>query len=522
LITNEFGERNYLSVTHYYQKIDYMTFKKKYDFDPVKDFFQLGKLEESVDKSDQKRLTKQQAELDMCLTFADNDYIYLPYAACLISKHPYIKQMERCIDAVLKISVDDNLSVDDLNKLVLHLIYEIPIPPPNKRLLFYIPYVSTPIEIYGKLIKDIPVFSNNLHILFNYFSLENLMLIHMMTLFEQKILFVHDDYKMLTEISQAFTSLLYPMIWTHIYIPILTEDTIKYVLAPMPYIMGVEESMMNYVKKQLDDNKDNEEDNYIFIVYIKKNLIEHYSNRKIKKVNKKFLYQYIPEYPESLYDDIVKELKEMKKAIDEVKDLQSINMTKIDKKILSLFVKTMVFLFGDYKKYVSVIDNQPLLNTLSFLSGKAEKSHKFYKELTDNQNFRHFLQNKQSFPYFEKMCIRYSHLMLPVKKDNSRPSSVTRSNSLIGSGKNTPKKFSIFGSRTPNLSLKKYTSINMEDSNSSSRTDMDNRSAELIDTYLITQYYTQDSLFRLDSTKIEEYLNMKYKSKYFFNSCRCE
>jgi hypothetical protein len=494
-----------------------VTFQNKYDFDPIKEFFQLGKLEETLDKNDQKHLAKQQAELDMCLLFADNEYIYLPYAACLISKNPYISQMEKSLEAILKISVDDNLSVDDLNKLVLHLIYEIPIPPPNKRLLFYIPYLSTPLEIYGKLVKDIPVFTNNLHILFNYFSLENLMLIHMMTLFEQKILFVHDDYKVLTEISQAFTSLLYPMIWTHVYIPILTEDTIKYILAPMTFIMGVEESMMNYVKKHLDENKCNEEDNYIFIVYIKKNLIEHYSHKKAKKVNKKLLYQYIPEYPDILYDDIVKELKEMKKAIDEVKDLTSVNMTKINKKVLSMFVKSMVFLFGDYKKYVSVIDNQPLLNTTSFLHTKAEKTHNFYKELTSNQNFRHFLQLKQPFPYFEKMCIRYSHLMVPVKKESSRPSSVTRSSSQIGSGKNTPKKFSIFGSKTPNLTLKKYstTSANMEDSNSSSRIDLDNKSGEMVETYLITQYYTQDSLFRLDSTKIEEYLNLKYKRKLY-------
>jgi hypothetical protein len=495
-----------------------MTFKKKYDFDPVKDYFQLGKLQETVDKVDSRRNSKQQQELDVCLSFADNDYLYVPYAACLISKHPYIKQMEKSIESVLKISVDDNLSVEDLNKLVCHLIYEIPIPPPNKRLLFYIPYLITPLEIYGSLIRDIPVFSNNLHILFQYFSFENIMLIHMMTLFEQKILFVHDDYKVLSEVSHAFTSLLYPMIWAHIYIPILTEDTLKYVLAAfMPYIMGIDESLMANVKKQLDENKDQDEDNYIFIIGIKKGTIEQYTNRKMKKVNKKLLYQYIPEYPETLYEEFTKELKDMKKAIDEIKDIQTMNMTKVNKKILSLFVKEMVSLFGDYKKYVSIIDGQPLLNTPSFLSSKVEKTHKFYKELTSNQNFRHFLQNKQPFPYFEKMCIRFNHLTVGPKKlisKDSRPSSNARSNSICSNKSHTPtKKFSIFGSKTPNLMLKKYSSNNIEDSDSTSRTDIENKSNEFVETYLITQYYTQDPLSRLETTKIEEYLSLKYKCK---------
>jgi hypothetical protein len=492
-----------------------MTFKKKYDFDPVKDFFQLGKLEESVDKNDHKQMNKQQSELDMCLTFADNDYIYIPYAACMISKHPYIKQMEKCIEAILKISVDDNLSVNDLNKLVLHLIYEIPTPPINKRLLFYIPYLTSPLEIYGKSVKDVPVFSNNLHILFNYFSVENIQLIHMMTLFEQKILFVYDEYKTLTEVIQAFSCLLYPMIWTHIYIPILTEDTLKYVLAFMPYIMGIEESLLPNVKKQLDDNKD-QEDDYIFIVNIRKGAIEHYTNKKLKKANRKLLYQLIPDYPEMILDEQTKELKDMRKTVEEIKDNESMNSQKLNKKILSIFIKSMVCLFGDYKKYVSIIDNQPLLNTPSFLATKLEKTHKFYKELTSGQNFRHFLQNKQSFLYFEKMCIRYCHLIVPVK-NNSRPGSVTRSNSLVGSHKTTPvkKKSSIFGSKTPNITFKKY--INTEDSDSNSRFDMENKSGDFVESYLITQYYTHDPLNRLETTKIEEYLSLKYKRKCLFN-----
>jgi hypothetical protein len=480
LITNELGDRYYLSVTHYYIKVDLITFKNSYDFDPVKDFFKLGKLEELSNPNQTNQ--QNQNEIDLCFSFMDNDFIYLPFAACMISKYPYIKQMEKCLESILKLTVDQNNS-DELNKFIKHLVHEIPIPPLTKRLMFYIPYQITPLEIYNS-VNELPIFSNNLFSLFNFFSFENIMLIHMLMLFEQKIIFIHNDYKVLTEISQAFTTILFPLIWTHTYIPILTEDTLMIVLTFLPYIIGIEESMFGNVSKLLECNKD--EENNIFFVYIKKNVIELYSNGQMKRMKKKMLVQFIPEYPEGIYNELVQGLKEIKKN-----DSHKL-ISKSNKKILGLFVKAMVYLFGDHKKYVSVIDGIPLLNTTSFLQKRAEKTHKFYKEFTGTQLFRYFLQNKEN-SYFEKMCIRYNC------------QGRERSNSFrMTIGKATPGKRSSF-IKTPNPSAQKLTISALSASKEI------NKSSEVAETYIITQFFTQDPVVRLEPVKLEEFLSMKYK-----------
>jgi hypothetical protein len=501
IITNELGDRYYLSITHYYIKIDYITFKRTYDFDPIKDFFKLGKLEELSGESNIQP-SQQQSEMDMCFTFVDNDYIYLPFAACMISKYPFVKQMEKCLDAILKLTVDSNFSLDELNRFVRHLIYEVPIPPVNKRLMFYIPYLTTPVEIHNLPPTELPLFSNDLYSLFNYFSFENIMIIHMLMLFEQRVIFVHNDYKVLSEVSQTFTSLIFPLTWIHTYIPILTEESLMVVLTFLPYIIGIEESMLSSVNKLLECNKEQDENN-IFFVNIKKNVIELYSNGQTKKIKKRSLYQYVPEYPETIYNELVKGLREIKKS-DNLK-----TPGKANKMVISLFVKAMVYLFGDYKKYVSIIDSIPLLNTTSFLSKRPPTMHEFYKELTGGQIFRYFLQNKQTSPYFEKMCIRYSCLAFPHGRE--------RSNSLnrmtFGNHKTTPiKKTNIF---TPVTSAKKV--VANTSSFSVCSKEIENKSHEMIDTYIITQFFTQDPVIRLEPAKLEEYLTLKYKRKDNFN-----
>ena len=202
---------------HYYVKLSLPEFVEKYKIHPVKEFLNIENetqdLELYANNSQMiiKITENIEKKLKLCSEFLYNDFIYLPRCICLLSKQPYSNQMEKCLETILKISYDKNFSSDDLNKIILHLIKEVPIPPANKRLMFYIPYMTGPIEIFGSLYKDLPCLNYHLKILLDKFSIENIILIHHLMLCEQKFLFIGESYFILTEVIEGFIALLYPL-----------------------------------------------------------------------------------------------------------------------------------------------------------------------------------------------------------------------------------------------------------------------------------------------------------------------
>lgn len=70
--------------------------------------------------------------------------------------------------------------------------------------------------------------------------------------------------------------------WINTYIPILSEELIKYLQSPLPFIMGIDKNMLDLGYEYLQ-----EEEN-IFIIFINLNVIDKFTNQK-KKVGRKSL-----------------------------------------------------------------------------------------------------------------------------------------------------------------------------------------------------------------------------------------
>lgn len=61
---------------------------------------------------------------------------------------------------------------------------------------------------------------------------------------ERRILVKSDRLTRLTGCVQAANSLIYPMQWQHIFIPILPKQLLDYLNAPMPFLIGVPSSLL--------------------------------------------------------------------------------------------------------------------------------------------------------------------------------------------------------------------------------------------------------------------------------------
>jgi hypothetical protein len=93
----------------------------------------------------------------------------------------------------------------------------------------------------------------------------------------------------------------------------------------------------------------------------------------------------------------------------------------------------MALLIGDYKKYVSFIDDSNYFNSDSFLQSRSNNYLNFYKEFIETGMFKNFLNNfkQDSYLYFDKICNRLINLIL-CKSNLSKRNKISRETNSFG------------------------------------------------------------------------------------------
>ncbi|CAH1998637.1 unnamed protein product [Acanthoscelides obtectus] len=76
-----------------------------------------------------------------------------------------------------------------------------------------------------------------------------MMIIFASMLYERRIIFVSKKLQRLSACAQSANDIIYPMIWQHIFIPVLPMSLIDYLLAPIPFLIGVPEEVFKQVHR---------------------------------------------------------------------------------------------------------------------------------------------------------------------------------------------------------------------------------------------------------------------------------
>lgn len=79
----------------------------------------------------------------------------------------------------------------------------------------------------------------NLSLYYNFVDCKNMIQIFAAMLAERRIIFTSRQLARLSACVHAANDCLYPMIWQHIFIPILPAKMKDVLSAPMPYLIGV-------------------------------------------------------------------------------------------------------------------------------------------------------------------------------------------------------------------------------------------------------------------------------------------
>lgn len=167
---------------------------------------------------------------------------------CILSYLPWFEVYYKLLNTLADYLVKEQ--ENDLND-ILKTLYNHPVPKAHTPVSLNLhSYFITP-DVTG--LPTIPE-SRNLTEYFVAVDVNNMLQIYASMLHERRIIFTSRKLSTLTACVHASASLLYPMYWQHIYIPVLPPHLLDYCCAPMPYLIGIHFSLLERVRsRSLDD-----------------------------------------------------------------------------------------------------------------------------------------------------------------------------------------------------------------------------------------------------------------------------
>ncbi|XP_036960307.1 DENN/MADD domain containing 2Da isoform X1 [Acanthopagrus latus] len=92
----------------------------------------------------------------------------------------------------------------------------------------------------------------NFATLFSCLKDEEVLVVFAAAVLERRIVFIADELGTLSQVLHAVAALLYPFTWQHTFISIVPEILIDVVMAPTPYLLGVQKHLLDLVTDQGD------------------------------------------------------------------------------------------------------------------------------------------------------------------------------------------------------------------------------------------------------------------------------
>ena len=144
--------------------------------------------------------------------------------------------------------------VAPLERYILNICSEVPAPPPgsfrvnlsilNTKIGFWAPPADQPI----------PYVSLPYGILFECLDIGNVLFVWYTLACERKVLLVSSQLSLLTVCAEILCSMLFPLRWSHLYIPCLPRFLTPMLDAPMPYLIGISREVFPSAVADISDD----------------------------------------------------------------------------------------------------------------------------------------------------------------------------------------------------------------------------------------------------------------------------
>jgi len=162
--------------------------------------------------------------------------LWLPKCICSLSHWLFFELHREFLKQLYRVSL--TASRVPIERLICNLIYEVPLPPRGRVRVQY-SIADQTCKLARAPANQLPCAHVPLDMLFELLDRSHVLDLFSYVLLEYKILFFSKHPAVLTMVTEALLSLIFPFRWHHVYIPVLPLQLLEFVNAPTPFIMGV-------------------------------------------------------------------------------------------------------------------------------------------------------------------------------------------------------------------------------------------------------------------------------------------
>ena len=182
-----------------------------------------------------------------------NHKYYSPRVLCLLSTWPYLSAFRTYLTQLYRMATTTSLMKAPLERYILNICEEVPAPPPGS-FEVQLSILENNIRIWAPPAdQPIAYVSMNYGVLFECLDISNILFVWNTLACERKILLISSQLSLLTVCAEILCSMIFPMRWSHLYIPVLPRFLTPMLDAPMPYLCGISRENFPYAVGDISD-----------------------------------------------------------------------------------------------------------------------------------------------------------------------------------------------------------------------------------------------------------------------------
>ncbi|XP_055083899.1 DENN domain-containing protein 4B-like [Periophthalmus magnuspinnatus] len=337
--------------------------------------------------------------------------LHVKKSICVLSHWPFFSVFQKFLTFVYRYSISGP-HVLPIEKHISSFMHNVPFPSPQR------PRILVQLSPYDNLLLCQPVSSplplsgaSFLKLLQNL-GPEHCCCLLVATLTEHKLLLHSLRPDVLTSVSEALVSMLFPLRWLCPYIPLCPLQMSDVLLAPMPFIVGVHSSYFDLHDPPSEVICVDLDTNTIFQCEDKKPL----SWKSLPRKQGKMLFNTLSQLHKTL-EKICSPGQEEATLEFLLTDYDQIyrRQKQLELEIQEAFLRFMSLLLKGYRSYLLPITQAPsdtttdcsnLFNLQGFLKSRDRTQQKFYTQLTRTQMFTQFIE-ECSFVSDRHACLEF-------------------------------------------------------------------------------------------------------------------
>jgi hypothetical protein len=164
---------------------------------------------------------------------------FLPKCLVVLSHHAFYSIQTVFLQQLLRISQTRRAPLP-LERYVANFVHDVPLPKPGRTKVRWNAFTKdTTVSFARRASNELPLVNFSYQPLFRALSVSNILVLWGELLQEGRVVLRSEHMALLTPVAEGLMSLLFPLTWQGIYIPVLPSHMLDVLDAPVPFLVGL-------------------------------------------------------------------------------------------------------------------------------------------------------------------------------------------------------------------------------------------------------------------------------------------